>query len=177
MVVWGIIVLGVFPLGKIFQNSQKTEEGRQATSGRIGDSGQSTTDRVGEAERILQGRFYDENGLTNEQNRGVIILAAEVVQLVEERGFEVGQVIVPSGLLREFDLIMNREAASLALPANPTDSAQPANTTPVRLRCSTSRLATATAADAIYAYDLLLDGEIQAGEYLDLRTPRRLFYY
>lgn len=135
--------------------------------GSTGESAKTTGVEQGSNPVQLQFEFTDENGLGQEENREVIQLAAEVVRLVEERGFKVGEVIVPKGYLREFDLLMDRgetTADVVELPAS------------IRLRCSTTRLASATAADAIHAFDLWLDGDIYASEYIDLRTPRRAFY-
>jgi len=111
--------------------------------------------------------FHDENNLGPEDNREVIALAAEVVQLVGERGFRVEEVIVPRGFLREFNLVMSRQVEG---------GEGEIITQFIRLRCSTERLATATAADAIYVFDRWLDGEIEAAIYIDIRISRRAFY-
>ena len=160
ILIWGAVVSGLVLL--------------QAVSGRAGNNpsnNRGATSVVSGAENQLSVRFTDENGLTNEANREVIALAAEVVRLVEERGFRISEVIVPRGQLREFNLIMER-AVAVDDPNDPEASAAVA----IRIRCSTTRLAAATAADVIQVYDLWLDGEIAAAQYIDIRTSRRAFY-
>lgn len=170
MVIWGLIVLGLISL--------------QALSGRTGETGSKNsknnsniTSGLTEAENLLPNRFTDENGLSRAENSTVITLAAEVVKIMEERGFKVGEVIVPKGQLREFDLVMNREETDLEAETPSDEGSSPApSVTSIRLRCSTTRLAAATAADAIHVFDLWLDGGIVASEYIDIRTPMRAFY-
>jgi len=151
-IVWALVVGGLIALqehhNRAGEITTEVEQGSESTSIAI--------------------NFTDENGLGHEENREVIALAAEVVRLIEERGFRVEQVIVPRGYLREFNLVMNREETG--------DTATDYPTLSIRLRCSTTRLASATAADAIYIFDRWLDGEIAATSYIDIRVPRRAFY-
>jgi hypothetical protein len=179
MIIWGLFVLGLFFLQNIAQNQSRPGEANSKT-------GKNLTSSTTEAENLLKDRFHDENGLTRAENREVITLAAEVVRLVEERGFSVGEVVVPKGHLREFDLVMERgtgnEPESNPEAENNTDSPTDAEeqltpvATTIKIRCSTSRLASATAADAIHVFDLWLDGDLIANDYIDIRTPRRAFY-
>jgi hypothetical protein len=151
--IWGVVIIILLLLHDSYSGT--------------GESAKVTEVEQGSNPVQLQFKFTDENGLGQEENREVMQLAAEVVRLVEERGFKVGEVIVPKGYLREFDLLMGRGEVTtdvMELPAS------------IRLRCSTTRLASATAADAIHVFDLWLDGSIHASEYIDLRTPRRAFY-
>ncbi|MCL2002204.1 hypothetical protein FWG76_02245 [Candidatus Saccharibacteria bacterium] len=166
--IWGVLIFGFIFL--------------QDISGRTGENRSNLTPDTTEVEPILSVKFTDENGLSREENRGVIQVAAEVVRLVQERGFRVEEVIVPQGYLREFNLIMSRELA-IGNPDNPNpntpdnpDSSDNSSKASIRIRCSTVRLASASASDAIYVFDQWLDGEIQATDYIDVRTPRRAFY-
>ena len=169
MVVWGLLVLGLVSLQAVAGSTGEA-------SSKNGKNNQTPTSSTTEVENLLKDRFFDENGLSRAENREVITLAAEVVKIIEERGFRVEEVIVPKGYLREFDLIMEGE-----ISGERADSLDPADEPPkalqaIRLRCSTTRLASATAADAIHVYDLWLDGEFIASQYIDIRTPRRAFY-
>ncbi|MCL2038473.1 hypothetical protein FWG86_01025 [Candidatus Saccharibacteria bacterium] len=162
ILIWGLLMFGLVSL----QSHRSSASGHTSPPNHLHSTSITT-----EVDSLLVGRFTDQNGLSRAENSAIIILAAEVVKIVEDRGFRVEEVIIPQGYLREFNLVMSREATTGDDP-----DLEPTLQT-IQIRCSTTRLATATASDAIHVFDLWLDDEILASHYLDIRTPRRLFYY